>query len=75
MIKHIMKRDDIYRNWLTLNDICIYCNKSVKQLLDEIILKYGRYEMPSFLERQMYLLNEMSECLTEDEFLIKQIIE
>ena len=70
-----MKRDDIYRDWLALYDTCIYCNKTVENLLDEIKLKDEKFIMCRPLEKQIIFLNENSLCLTDEEFIIKQIIE
>lgn len=72
-MKHDINLDkDTWRDWLSLDDKCIFCNKTVRNLLNEI---KGTYFLPFSLNHQMIFLNDHTKCLTDEEYLIKKIIE
>lgn len=51
-----------------ITDFCIICNKTVDKLVELNSLSFKYCD-------DFYYLNKNSKCLTEEEYLIKQILE
>lgn len=64
-----------------LNNRCIYCNEFYEELLNEIeqLDEYKQLRETDFFvmsyENQLCLINTFTDCLTQDERIIKGIIE
>jgi len=66
-------------NYLGYEDKCKYCGKTGNELYNESIttdvnVQYLYYHLKKF-EKQIALINKYVKCLTEEEYIIKNIIE
>lgn len=69
-VKHAIQ---IY-TYLNTHCYCINCNKTVGELCDELYEKKIFFK-PLDPNAAMLFLDENAPCITEDEFIIKSIIE
>ena len=61
-------------NYVSTTDICKYCGKSGFELYKEVDVIY-KSSFGQSASQQLKWLNKYTKCLTEEEYLIKQIIE
>lgn len=65
-------------DYLTIQDTCLYCGLTAQQLFNHIERKFHnlwpRNEFNE-LQQQINYLNKYIKCLTEEEYIIKAIIE
>ena len=73
-MNHII--DETVYGYYVLADYCKICGKTVEDILNECKL-YPEYilSFPFFKEKKLEYLNKYSKCLTDDEYIIKNIIE
>lgn len=72
-MKYVSHRIQIY-TYLNSYCFCLNCNKTIGDLCDEIYEKKIFFK-PLDSHAALLFLNENAPCITEDEFIIKGIIE
>ncbi len=80
-LNHEFTKDD--NDMIIYNNICRICNKSLEELYmeidEDIRSSYPMHNITNYKDnlklKQEDFLNKYAKCLTEEEFVIKQIIE
>jgi hypothetical protein len=77
-LKHIFNRLLLYNNFVAYGDVCVFCGKTgetmYNNILDINVRNLISNSIRSFIS-DCELFDKYSPCLTEEEYLIKSIIE
>jgi len=60
---------------IVFDDMCVYCNKYVADLIDFNLFHEITEKFPYHIEGQINEINKHAPCITTEEYMIKMLLE